>query len=142
MSEIYLEMDLRLPENNSKQIVEVLDRANPSLNMSNLLTEFSLFGESALAILTDALQNTPGWIDESVDFAVLLQPQGFNYQGMLAKVQYIGPNEESLEGLESFLISLFNHGGIEVANSVIYSEEDLDDYESEEEDGEFSHLDF
>lgn len=142
MSEVYLEMDLRLPDENSSAIVQVLDRANPNLSLLNLVSEFSIFGEVAESLLKEAIRKTPDWVDEAVDIADQLQPQGFNYEGRLAKVQFIGSDLEALAGLESFLTKVFISGGVEVVNTEIYSEEDLDDYENDDENNEFAHLEF
>lgn len=144
MSEIYIELKLRLPRESAKEIAKLFEGANPNLGSANSVGEFfQPLGGAAAELFEQVSKTTPDWVDEQLTLEEQLTPQDFGSDGRLAKIQFIHSDHEQAHAMADFLESVFSASDIQVAGTQIYSEDDLEEDEfSDDEDDEFSHLEF
>jgi hypothetical protein len=127
MPEVYVQMKLNVPDDRADEIEELLSATNSDVDGEDMFEHYGRLGPGIEDRLAEAALSEPDWADEQLSPEEALVVQEIDRRDNLILIGFIVGDTDTGENLVEFLTEIFAMADIEVDDSFVYSEDEMED---------------
>jgi Cft2 family RNA processing exonuclease len=127
MPEVYVQMKLNLPDDRADEIEELLSATNGEVDGADMFEHYGKLGPGIEERISEAAESDPNWVDDPLSPEETLAIQEIDRRDNMVLIEYLVSDTETGDNLVDFLSDIFSMADIEVDDSFVYSEDDMED---------------
>ena len=133
MSEVYVQMKLALPSDKADEFAKVLEWSDEKTSEHDVFSQYGKLGPGVEEKMRQSAGNDPDWVDSQRSPEEVLEAQGFTRKQNLVLLEFLTADEGFVgPNLVEFLSGVFSMVDVEVVDSFVYSEDEIEDWEDDE----------